>query len=316
MSIVQLQNVTKRYSSQLALDNVSLDVPAGVVCALLGENGAGKTTAIRVLLGLTDLDEGKATVLGLDSTRQGQVIRSRVGYVPERPTLYEWMTVSEIGWFTAGFYGSGFFERYVRLATDYQLPLKRKIKSLSKGMRAKVSLSLALAHEPELLILDEPTSGLDTLVRREFLEGMVDIAAAGRTVLLSSHQISEVERVADIIAILRAGKLLLVERLETLKDQIRELNITMSEAAATGPAIAGQILSQRRHRHQWQILVRGADEAALTALQNQPSVEELRIRTPSLEEIFVAYLKSDTAGQTQHGAFTTEVAEERRGIGR
>jgi len=302
MSIVQLHSVTKRYGSQVALDAVSLEIPAGVVCALLGENGAGKTTAIRILLGLTDLDEGKATVLGLDSTRQGQVIRSRVGYVPERPTLYEWMTVSEIGWFTAGFYGSGFFERYVRLASDYQLPLKRKIKSLSKGMRAKVSLSLALAHEPELLILDEPTSGLDTLVRREFLEGMVDIAAAGRTVLLSSHQISEVERVADIIAILRAGKLLLVERLETLKDQIRELSITMSEAAAARPVIAGQILSERRHRHQWQILVRGTDEAALTALQSQPSVEELRVRTPSLEEIFVAYLKSEIGAGTKQEA--------------
>ena len=96
-------------------------------------------------------------------------------------------------------------------------------------MRAKVSLSLALAHEPELLILDEPTSGLDTLVRREFLEGMVDIAAAGRTVLLSSHQIGEVERVADIVAILRAGKLILMEPLETLKDQIRELSITLAD---------------------------------------------------------------------------------------
>src|SRR5215831_4640174 len=281
MPVVQLQNVTKRYGSQAALDNVSLEVPSGVVCALLGENGAGKTTAIRILLGLTDLDEGKATVLSLDSARQGQLIRSRVGYVPERPTLYEWMTVSEIGWFTSGFYGSGFFERYVRLATDYQLPLKRQIKSLSKGMRAKVSLSLALAHEPELLILDEPTSGLDTLVRREFLEGMVDIAAAGRTVLLSSHQISEVERVADIVAILRAGKLILVERLETLKDQIRELNITLADGATTIPALPGHALSERRHRHQWQVLVRGATEDELTALNVHSGIQELRIRTPS-----------------------------------
>src|SRR5262245_15750106 len=291
MPVVQLQSVTKRYGSQVALDNVSLEVPAGVVCALLGENGAGKTTAIRILLGLTDLDEGKATVLGLDSTRQGQVIRSRVGYVPERPTLYEWMTVSEIGWFTAGFYGSGFFERYVRLATDYQLPLKRKIKSLSKGMRAKVSLSLALAHEPKLLILDEPTSGLDTLVRREFLEGMVDIAAAGRTVLLSSHQISEVERVADTVAILQAGKLLLVEKLETLKDEIRELSVMLVDSAASVPAINGQILSERRHRQQWQLMVRGVGEEQIAALRQQSVVEELRIRTPSLEEIFVAYLQ-------------------------
>src|SRR5262245_36240630 len=155
MAVVQLQNVTKRYGWQVALENVSLEVPSGVVCALLGENGAGKTTAIRVLLGLTDLDEGKASVLGLDSTRQGQLIRSRVGYVPERPTLYEWMTVSEIGWFTAGFYGSGFFQRYLRLATDYQLPLKRTLKSLSNGMPANVSLSLPLAHEPELVVLVE-----------------------------------------------------------------------------------------------------------------------------------------------------------------
>ena len=121
-----------------------------------------------------------------------------------------------------------FLNDYLKLVTGYQLPLKRKIKSLSKGMRAKVSLSLALAHEPEVLVLDEPTSGLDTLVRREFLEGMVDIAAAGRTVLLSSHQIGEVERVADIVAIIRAGKLLLVDRLEDLKDQIRELNFTLT----------------------------------------------------------------------------------------
>ena len=234
--VIRLENVTKRYGSQIALDHVTLDVPPGIVFALLGENGAGKTTAIRVLLGLTDPDAGKATVLGINSTRHGHDVRSRVGYVPERPTLYEWMTVSEIGWFTAGFYGSGFFQRYLHLAADYQLPLKRQIKSLSKGMRAKVSLSLALAHEPELLILDEPTSGLDTLVRREFLEGMVDIAAAGRTVLLSSHQIGEVERVADIVAILRAGKLLLVERLETLKDQIRELNITLADRHVRRPA--------------------------------------------------------------------------------
>ena len=264
--VIRLQNVTKRYGSQTALDHVTLEVPAGVVCALLGENGAGKTTAIRILLGLTDPDEGKATCWA--STAQARPDRrSRVGYVPERPTLYEWMTVSEIGWFTAGFYGGGFFERYLKLANGYQLPLKRKIKGLSKGMRAKVSLSLALAHEPEVLILDEPTSGLDTLVRREFLEGMVDIAAAGRTVLLSSHQIGEVERVADIVAIIRAGKLLLVEKLETLKDQIRELSITLAENRVTRRRSWGKCCHERRHRQQWQVLVRGMSEESLTALQ-------------------------------------------------
>ncbi len=295
--VIKLTGVTKRYGAQRALDHVSFEVQSGVVFALLGENGAGKTTAIRVLLGLADADEGSSSVLGLDSRREGQAVRSRVGYVAERPTLYEWMTVSEIGWFTAGFYGSGFFQRYLRLATGYQLPHERKIKSLSKGMRAKVSLALALAHEPELLVLDEPTSGLDTLVRREFLEGMVDIAAAGRTVLLSSHQIGEVERVADMIAILRAGKLLLVEPLEVLKDEIRELNVTLAEDSSRLPSIGGTILHSRRHRHQWQLLVRGLGDGEIEALRAQSWVRELGIRTPSLEEIFVAYLKAaDRAG--------------------
>jgi ABC-2 type transport system ATP-binding protein len=166
-------------------------------------------------------------------------------------------------------------------------------------MRAKVSLSLALAHEPDLLILDEPTSGLDTLVRREFLEGMVDIAAAGRTVLLSSHQISEVERVADIIAILHAGKLILVERLETLKDEIRELSITLADDTTVPPKIGGQILLTRQHRHQLQLIVRGLSEADLDALRSQSWVQELRLRTPSLEEIFVAYLKSSETDRPQ-----------------
>jgi ABC-2 type transport system ATP-binding protein len=301
--VIRLNQVTKTYGDQRALDAVSLEVPPGVVCALLGENGAGKTTMIRILLGLTEPDAGLAVVLGLDSTRQGQEVRSRIGYVPERPTLYEWMTVSEIGWFTAGFYGSGFYQRYLDLATGYKLPLKRKIKSLSKGMRAKVSLSLALAHEPELLILDEPTSGLDTLVRREFLEGMVDIAAAGRTVLLSSHQIGEVERVADIVAILRSGKLLLVERLEDLKDQIRELNISLHEDSSSLPRISGEILSQRRHRQQFQLLVRGLGESELAALHENSAIAELGVRTPSLEEIFVAYLKrAETAGDAPAAA--------------
>jgi len=294
--VIRLDEVTKRYGSHRAVDGLTLKVPSGVVYALLGENGAGKTTTIRTLLGLVAPDEGRATVLGLDSTRQGHLVRSRVGYVAERPTLYDWMTVSEIGWFTSGFYPSGFYDRYLKLAAQYELPLKRKIKHLSKGMRAKVALSLALAHEPEVLILDEPTSGLDTLVRREFLEGMVDIAAAGRTVLLSSHQIGEVERVADRIAILHAGRLVIDEKLDTLKDEIRELNITLAAGARTPHTLGGEILSERRHQHQWQLLVRGLDDEALAALRNAPWLQELGVRTPSLEEIFVAYLKRADEG--------------------
>ena len=289
--VIRLHEVTKRFGANTALDKVSLEVPPGVVFALLGENGAGKTTAIRILLGLIDANSGRAEVLGLGSAANGLEIRRRVGYVPERPTLYEWMTVSEIGWFTAGFYGDGFLPRYLELAAQFALPQRRKLKALSRGMRAKVSLSLAMAHDPELLVLDEPTSGLDTMVRREFLESMVDRAAAGQTVLLSSHQIAEVERVADIVAIVRGGKLMLVERLDQLKAQTRELTVTLDDDVATLPELQAEVLSQRRKQRQWQVLLRGVEDGQVAALRNHAAVKSVEVRPPSLEEIFVGYMQ-------------------------
>lgn len=291
--VLRLDQATKRFDGRTALDQVTCEVPPGTVFALLGENGAGKSTAIRALLGLVELDSGRAEVLGLDSRRQGDEIRRRVGYVPERPTLYDWMTVGEIGWFAAGFYDSRFLPRYEEAARRFALPLARKIKALSKGMRAKVSLALALGNDPELLVLDEPTSGLDTLVRREFLESMVERAAAGKTVFLSSHQIGEVERVADVVAILHGGKLVVVERLEKLKAEVQELTVTLADPSAEPPLVTGELLRQRRRSRQWQVLVRRAAEAELATLAASPIVADVQRRTPSLEEIFVAYLKRD-----------------------
>ena len=135
--IIRLDNVTKRYGRELALDGVTFEVPHGVIFALLGENGAGKTTTIRALLGLGQPDAGKLEVLGLDCRTQGLEIRQRAGCVFEKPTLYEWMTVDEIGWYTSGFYGAGFLPRYRQLAAQFELPATRKIKELSKGMKAK-----------------------------------------------------------------------------------------------------------------------------------------------------------------------------------
>lgn len=292
--VLQLRQVTKRYGSQTALDRVSLEVPRGVVFALLGENGAGKTTAIRIALGLTEPDAGEATVLGLSSRRQGLEIRRAVGYVSERPTLYDWMTVDEIGWFTAGFYPDGFLTRYRGLTDSFKLRPQQSLKSLSKGQRAKVALALALGHDPDLLLLDEPTSGLDAIVRREFLESMVDRAADGKTVFLSSHQIGEVERVADIVAILRGGQMLLVERLDALKQQIREVTFVLPDESPP-LELGGDVLSRRHRAHQWQVLVRSPDQAAVDRLRTDAAVTGLEVRVPSLEEIFVAYMQREGA---------------------
>ena len=293
---IKFEGVRKSFGSHLALRQTSFSVPRGVVFALLGENGAGKTTAIKLLLGLERADAGACQALGLASDRDGEEIRRRVGYVPERPALYEWMTAAEIGWFTAGFYADGFEHEFLSLLKQYRVPPRQKISRMSKGMRAKVSLALALAHQPELLILDEPTSGLDTLVRREFLESMVDIAAEGRTVLLSSHLIGEVERVADTVAILREGELLAVESLDTLKCQTRQLTITLGNAASL-PEMPGEVLASRRRSRQWQVLARGVTDADIEQLQEQESIVAIETRTPGLEEIFVGYMQADGSEQ-------------------
>ncbi len=295
-SVFEFHKVTKRFGSFVALDDVSFTGKPGQVIALLGENGAGKTTTIKIMLGLLNPDGGAARVMGMVSRMDGAEIRRRVGYVPDRPSLYDWMTVQEAGWFAAGFYPLGYEDRYRHLIQQYNLPLDRQIKSLSKGMQSKVSLAVALAHEPQLLVLDEPTSGLDPLVRREFLESMVDVAATGRTVFLSSHQIGEVERVADTVMILRRGKLVLNERLEVLKSRVREVLVTLDAVETIPPELprGAALLGAKRDDRQWQLLVRDLPDEALGWWQTQPNHVDITIRQPSLEEIFVVCMQTES----------------------
>jgi ABC-2 type transport system ATP-binding protein len=298
---IAIERLTKRYRKKVAVDGLSLQVPVGSVFGLLGENGAGKTTTIQVLLGLVNPDDGQIDVLGLNPLGQGLDVRRRVGYVPETPILYDWMTVAEIGWFAAAFHPdaegttTSYQMRYAEMLRGFELPARSKIKTLSKGMRAKVSLALALASDPPLLVLDEPTSGLDVLVRREFLESMVDLAGTGRTVLLSSHQLSEVERVASHVALLHQGKLVLTEPLDDLKSHTFLLGVTFNsrdhpDAPPPGSRIELIDASDAPRQARW--LVRAPDRSACEALRAVPGIEGLGIETPSLEEIYIGYMRA------------------------
>lgn len=286
--VIATQGLTCRYGRTLALNNVSLEVPPGVVFALLGENGAGKTTLIRTLTGFQRPDDGTSAVLGMDPQREALKIRRRVGYVSDAPVLYDWMRVSRIGWFASGFYGDDYLPRYRSLIGGFEVPWDRKIKALSKGMRAKVALALALAHDPALLILDEPTSGLDPLVRRQFLESMVDRVVDGRTVLLSSHQIAEVERVADWVAILHEGTVKLVRPLAQLKEETKRLTITWRDPWVEPPEFSGQVLSDQWHQRQQQLVVTAVDSQVVDTFRNHHAVSNVTVQTPTLEEIFIA----------------------------
>lgn len=296
-----IRSVSKRFGRKIALDSVSLEVPCGVVFALLGENGAGKSTLIRGMLGYHRFDAGTVSLLGYDPVKNPLELRRAVGYVSDAPGMYEWMTIAEAGWFAAGYYPEGFIAQFEQLTRGFELPLNTKVRELSKGMRAKLALSLALAHNPNLLILDEPTSGLDPAVRRSFLESMVDRAAAGQTVFLSSHQIHEVERVADWIAILHQGKVQIAAPLEELKSKLTMLCFSQSDPLLALPASLAEleVLSSTHSGRTWQWLVRGFDATLLDRLAVEPNLINVKAHRPSLEELYLAFTQSQISS-SQH----------------
>jgi ABC-2 type transport system ATP-binding protein len=221
---IETDALTKRFRKLTAVDGVDLRVPWGSVYGFLGRNGAGKTTTISMLLGLLRPTSGKATVLGHSAKTDPVKIRAEIGYVPEKQIMYDWMTVEEILWFTSRFYKSWNEELASDLVGRFKLDPKRKLKHLSRGMVAEVCLILALAPEPRLLILDDPTSGMDPVVRREFLENIVDIVRdKKRTVFFSSHILTDIERVADWVGILKDGHMLVQSETDKLKLKMRKI---------------------------------------------------------------------------------------------
>ncbi len=288
---IKIHHVSKKFGRRTVLDNVSFEVPSGCVFALLGENGAGKSTLIRGLLGFHKFASGSVEVLGKNPTKETMQLRRMVGYVADQPGLYEWMTVAEAGWYASGFYAAGYLERYSQLAIEFNLPLDAKVRDLSKGMRAKVALSLAMAFDPQLLVLDEPTSGLDPLVRRAFLESMVDRAAAGQTVFLSSHQIQEVERVADYIAILHAGKLQVVAKLDDLKAEVTMISYSLRDPLLPSPVEFDrtEILSSSQTGRSFQLLVRGFKPEIQELLMRDSNLFDFKAVRPNLEELYIGF---------------------------
>src|SRR5262245_3448109 len=190
---IELTGVTRRYGKATAVDDLTLHIPRGQTFGLIGPNGAGKSTTIKMLMGMLRPHAGRIRVLGIDVFAEPSRMKQRVGYVPEVPQIYRWMRVGEVIGFTRSFYPTWSDDECARLLDLFALDPAKKVKHLSKGMAAKLSLLLALAHEPEVLILDEPMSGLDPLVREEFLDGVLRaVCERRRTVLFSSHTLDDV----------------------------------------------------------------------------------------------------------------------------
>ena len=294
MSVIAVEKLTKRYGVRVGIEQVSFAVPPGVVFGFLGPNGARKTTTIRVLVGLLHPTAGRARVFGLDTWDQSPRIKADVGYLPGDLRLYPWFTGHKALTIVGAIRGQNLGEPGRELADYFALDLDVRVREMSRGMRQKLGLILALAHRPKLLILDEPTSGLDPLMQDRLRLHLRNLASQGHTVFFSSHTLSEVEDVCDRVAIVREGHLVADESLDTLKARAkREVTIRWRDHAAVSDLAAPAFLEvDDRRDAEWHCTLSGAAPELVGWLADKP-VADLTIGRPDLDTLFRRYYERE-----------------------
>jgi ABC-2 type transport system ATP-binding protein len=286
--VVDVRRLTRRFGAKTALDDVSLTIPRGGVFGLIGANGAGKTTLIKHLLGMLKAEAGSVQVFGLDPVQNPVGVLGRIGYLSEDRDLPDWMRVGELMGYTQAFYPD-WDEAYAEeLREAFDLDPGARIGTLSRGQRARAGLLAALAHRPQLLVLDEPSSGLDPVVRRDILGAIIrTIAEEGRTVLFSSHLLDEVERVADRVAMIHRGRILITAPMDEIKDTHRRVTLRFGQPMDRPPALVGAISSDGQGA-EWTYVCSGESEQLRRAAEalGATVVGDAAL---SLDEIFVSH---------------------------
>lgn len=288
---LELRGLTKRFGKSLAVDAVDLAVPRGTVLGLLGPNGAGKSTTLRMTMGLMRPSGGTVRVFGLDPLAAPGLVKQRIGYVPEISHVHRWMTVTQVTGFARAMYDSWNDDQCARLLDLFHLSRAKRVGQLSKGMLAKLSLVVALGHQPELLLLDEPLSGLDPIARDEFLDGVLAKLCddAGQTIVFSSHQLDEVNRLADSVAVLNAGRLLVHTTLDQLRSA-RRVRAVLEDGRL--PALAPvETIWQNVNRREWQLTLYPFSQEVLDRLSCANPVKRVEVFDLSLDDIFKDFIR-------------------------
>jgi ABC-2 type transport system ATP-binding protein len=296
---IALRGLCKRYGAVEALRALDLMVEPGQVYGFLGRNGAGKSTALRIIMGITRPGAGQVQLFGRLLRGEDPAARRRIGYVAQEQSFYGWMTPHRLGQFVRGFYPTWDPAEFDRLLAVLDVPPDRRIQTFSGGTHAKLALAVALAHRPELLVLDEPTAGMDAVARREFIE-LVQAQArrSGRTTLFSSHLIDEVELAADTVGIIDGGRMLWQGPLASLRSQVRCLRYSgpPAETPSLPPLLAAGLpvsVLEDRADDQGRTVVVGGQPQALAALE--ADAPGWQVVTPSLEDVFVALVRRPIA---------------------
>ncbi|OLB82858.1 MAG: ABC transporter [Acidobacteria bacterium 13_2_20CM_2_57_6] len=292
--VIQTRDLTKSYGGVAAVRGLNLSVEPNRITAFLGQNGAGKSTTIKMLLGMVRPSCGDGTVLGkrITDAKENCEMRRSVAYVAENKPLYGYMTVEQTIRFASSFYSDWRTNVAKKLLNEYKLPLQRKVKSLSKGMRTKLALLLAFARRPELLILDEPSEGLDPVGIELLLQMLVAQASQGVPIFFSSHQIAEVERVADDICILDNGRLLVNASLDHLRESYRRIDLVFPFAP---PEYEFQIAGVERihsQGHEMRVFASKNAEAVIEHARDLNAVS-VEVAPVALRDIFLETVKEN-----------------------
>lgn len=287
MNVVNIEHLSRSYGSRVGVESVNLQVAEGEIFGFLGPNGAGKTTTIRVLLGLLRPSSGTATIFGLDCWRQSHEIKRHVGYLPGDLRLYPWFTAQSALRIVGQIRGQDLALFGSTLAERFQLDPTLAVRKMSRGMRQKLGIVLALAHQPRLVVLDEPSSGLDPLMRDELNRCLRNLVAQGHTVFFSSHSLSEVEQLCDRVAVVRAGQVVANESVDSLRDKAhRSVSMRFRDATtANSIAVPDFLRVVERTDATWHCDLLGRTPELVRWAAQQP-VDDMTIAPPSLESLF------------------------------
>ena len=286
-NVVEVRDVSRRFGTTVALDTANLQVSTGCVYGLVGVNGAGKTTLIKHVLGLLKAKTGSVRVFGLDPVRHPVDVLRRIGYLSEERDLPEWMRIDELMRYTQAYHPNWEPAYADELLQTFGLDPAKKVKALSKGMRAQVGIVAAVAHRPDLLLLDEPSTGLDAVVRRDILNAIVrTVADDGRTCLFSSHLLDEVEQMSDHVTMIDSGRVILEGALDDIKEQHHLVNFRLADPQSRPPALNGALSVEGAGRA-WTAVCPDCVDRVREGL-SKIGGEIVSLRNASLQEIFVA----------------------------
>jgi ABC-2 type transport system ATP-binding protein len=288
---IRLEHVTRRFGKQLAVNDLTLSIPRATTFGFIGLNGAGKTTAIRMMVGLLAPTSGRIQIDGVEVPRDRNQVKTRIGYVPDRPNVYPWMRVQQAIDFVRSFQPHWNQTRCDELMKMFELDPKKRAKHLSKGQAAKLSMLLAICHDPAVLIFDEPTSGLDPLVREEFLEGVLSVTSERQqTVLFSSHTLSDVQRLADSIGLMHEGKLLIHSPVDELLDRTKRICAVLEEENGRREAPPGMVFQRIRGR-EWTITVENFKQEQIEFVRAKNRISHLDVQDMSLDDVFKDFVR-------------------------